>query len=409
MRRIAKFLILPLAVFSMFTSCIQDEAPNAEADILTCEIADDILVSEPVIDNYSVTLRIESGADISKLAPVFTITAGATISPASGSAHDFLNAENHTVYYTVTSQDGKWSKRYPVRVVQKEVPSEYKMNANHLDPTGKYTIFVENDEEGEAVMTWASGNPGYVMCGVADKVARDEYGEASYKNHVWEFFPTAPVYASAVDFVEKDQSLHFSQGGNSSVQPDYIRLETSSTGSFGKMVGMPIAAGNIFQGFFDLSMAIKDPRGATKFGEPYRYKPLSFTGRYRYKAGAVFTDENGNTVAGKKDTFSIYALFYDTEVGNSKIEYIDGSIHDSNFKHPHLVAIAMVPDTGETSEWKTFDIPFVLEDGKTIDADRLAQGKYKLGIVVSSSLDGDRFKGAVGSTLDICDLKIVHE
>ena len=68
---------------------------------------------------------------------------------------------------------------------------------------------------------------------------------------------------------------------------------------------MPIAAGNIFQGFFQTTIATQRPREATKFGEPYRYEPVSFSGSYRYTAGEIFTDENGNTVLGKKDIFSI--------------------------------------------------------------------------------------------------------
>ena len=45
--------------------------------------------SEPEIDNESVTLTVKSDADITNLAPVFTLTPGATITPASGSAFDF--------------------------------------------------------------------------------------------------------------------------------------------------------------------------------------------------------------------------------------------------------------------------------------------------------------------------------
>ena len=48
-------------------------------------------------------------------------------------------------------------------------------------------------------------------------------------------------------------------------------------------------------------------------------------------------------------------------------------------------------------------------DGKTIDSEKLKNGKYKLGIVLSSSLDGAYFKGAVGSTLYVDELEIVCE
>ncbi len=44
-----------------------------------------------------------------------------------------------------------------------------------------------------------------------------------------------------------------------------------------------------------------------------------------------------------------------------------------------------------------------------IDEAQLAIGKYKIGIVIASSAEGDYFRGAVGSTLDVRNLKIVHE
>ena len=78
------FLLTLLSV-----SCIREEAPNAEADILSCTVDGDILKAEPEIGNESVTLTVTSDADITNLAPVFTLTPGATIKPASGTAFDF--------------------------------------------------------------------------------------------------------------------------------------------------------------------------------------------------------------------------------------------------------------------------------------------------------------------------------
>ncbi len=398
MNKIVKIFTLSCLLATSAVSCIQDEAPNAECDIITCTISpDSILLAVPVVENEKVTIRIKPGEDISNLAPVFTITEGATITPDNGSAHDFLNAPNHTVNYTVTSEDGEWSKVYPVRISQKEIPSTFSFNTPKLDSQLKYYEINETDEYDEIVMTWAAGNPGYVISGVAEKEAQLKYGPNDYKEHVWEYFPTTPVW-------------------NENNEVEYVRLETKSTGTFGKMVGMPIAAGNIFQGYFDLSMAISNPRGATKFGEPYRYDPKFFSGKYRYKAGEVMTDSKGNVLSGEKDTFSIYALFFDTELDKNndgtiqedeRIDYITGHIHQQNFKDPYLVSVAMVEDTDETSEWKEFRVPFKSE-GLQVDPDRLAKGKYKVGIVISSSIDGDVFRGAVGSCLDVKDLKLEH-
>lgn len=400
------------------SSCIQDEALNTECDILTCTVPESILESAVVIDNYTVTLRIKPSGDISKLAPEFTVTEGATITPASGTPQDFLNAENHTVYYTVTSQDGEWSKKYPVRVIQKEIPSVYKFNGTRLnlgeDNKGdKYSILVERDENGEEVMTWASGNPGYAFCGVAVINAKKDYGypddPLTYMQHIWKYFPTRAVYAE--DVVQKmnpeDGYTYFYNPDGTYAKPEFIRLTTCSTGSFGAIVGMPIAAGNLFQGFFDLGLAIGNACGATKFGEPYHYVPVKLQGRYRYKAGPVFKNKAGQ-VLDRKDIFSIYALFFESEPG--KVDYIDGYIHKKNFQHDNLVSVALMKDARESDEWVTFEIPFeAAVNGSQLDREKLGQGLYKIGIVISSSVDGDTFQGAVGSTLDIADLRIINE
>jgi len=351
-------------------ACIRPEAPNAEADILTCTVPDSIMAGDVVVDNYSVRIRAKANADISKLAPVFTITEGATITPASGSVQNFAAAKDNIIYYTVVSQDGEWKKVYPVRVVNKEIPTEYKFNGTTTDPTGAYDVFSELDINGSQVMEWATGNPGYNLCGVARN--RTEYPSV----------------------LMKDDAI-----GN------YVKLETRSTGWFGQMVKMPIAAGNLFQGVFELANATSKPLEATKFGETFFYQPMAVTGKYKYKAGAVFTDRAGNVVNDRRDMFSIYALFYETD---DKTPYIDGNIHVTNFKHPNLISLAMLDNPHESDEWVDFVIPFVTVDGKEIDPQKLIAGKYKVGIVISSSADGDSFQGAVGSTLYIADLRLEY-
>jgi hypothetical protein len=58
----------------------------------------------PMVDDASstVTLPVKPGTDLTELTPAFTLSAGATISPASGSTQDF----GKPVTYTVTGSDG---------------------------------------------------------------------------------------------------------------------------------------------------------------------------------------------------------------------------------------------------------------------------------------------------------------
>lgn len=393
------------------TSCIQDEALNTECDIITCSFPSEIVVSDPTITNNRVTVNVVPDADISKLAPTFTLTEGATISPASGSVQNFLNADDHTVSYTVTSQDGEWHKTYRVQVVQQLKPSEYLFNKVELDPTKKYSIFNEYDDNGNFLMAWSSGNPGYVMCGEANKAARAAYGKDNYKDHIWEFFPTLAVFPEGTTMkTDNDNVTSFVNGGKYA-QPEYIRLVTRSTGGFGAQVKMPIAAGNIFQGEFDLGSAVSQPREATRFGEPYNYKPVKLSGEYRFKAGDVFTDGKGNVVVGRKDIFSIYAIFFESD---DDVKFIDSNVHYNDFMHPNMVALANLTDAHETGlgddDWVKFEIEFDYDKyKKAVNADLLAKSVYRLGIVIASSAEGDYFRGAVGSTLDVRNIKVTNE
>lgn len=111
--------VIALAVIS--TSCFKEEPLNAECDIEMAWVhvddleasfynANDTLIN--VISNEDkIVFSMRDDADVTAFAPQFKITPGATISPASGTAHDFSDGP---VTYTVTSEDGKWSRKYLV-------------------------------------------------------------------------------------------------------------------------------------------------------------------------------------------------------------------------------------------------------------------------------------------------------
>ena len=60
-------------------------------------------------------------------------------------------------------------------------------------------------------------------------------------------------------------------------------------------------------------------------------------------------------------------------------------------------------------EWTAFELPFEPMNGKEINKSKLQDGKYKLSIVLSSSVKGAYFKGAVGSTLYVDELELISE
>lgn len=359
---------------SIVTSCIKDEAPNAEADIITCTVPGDVLNREPIIGNEQITLIVKKGTDVKALAPQFTLTEGATILPASGSVLDFSKPQ----YYEVTSEDQQWKKKYKVEATFSGVTNTvYHFENTKLDKTGHYVAFYETDPQGKETMSWASGNPGYAMTGV--KGGSDIY----------------PTYQS-----------------NDGYQGKCVALTTRKTGWLGNSVNMPIAAGNLFIGTFDVLNALQDALTATKFGSSFSYIPTYIKGYYKFKAGETFyildetnKDEKLKPVPGKKDICDIYAVFYEP---TEDMKTLNGAnvLSEDN---PNIISIARITDAKETNEWTAFNLPFVYREGKTVDPVKLEEGKYNLAIVFSSSIDGAYFEGAPGSTLYIDEVELGYE
>ena len=72
-----------------------------------------------------------------------------------------------------------------------------------------------------------------------------------------------------------------------------------------------------------------------------------------------------------------------------------------------MVSVAKLKDKDrkETNQWTKFEIPFEFVNGKNFDPNK----EYMYTIVFTSSIEGDKFNGAVGSTLDIDEIQIITE
>ena len=179
---------------------------------------------------------VRAETDLTALAPEFELTPGATISPASGTVRDFSSSQ----YYTVTSEDGNWTKEYEVSFVVGEIQTEFHFENVTSD---RYDVFFEVDSATGTTLTWGSGNAGFALTGVAS--GRDSY----------------PTCSTADGYIGKG-----------------VKLETHETGSFGSMFGMPIASGNIFMGTFDIGSALTNALKALQLGWPFRHEPLYVSG-----------------------------------------------------------------------------------------------------------------------------------
>lgn len=376
-------LILGLGItVATFSSCIKDEPLNAEADIEQVSVHVDnpletFFQLSDTMQNVSyadstITFTVRSQANLTSLAPTFRITEGATISPASGTVRDFSQGP---LTYTVTSQDGQWSRLYTLRfnptyVTVKDTVA-YDFEHYMLEPKNRaYYVWQEEQADGSLSTVWASGNAGFRLSMASAKP--DEY----------------PTYV-----VEKGRHGYA------------VACTTRSTGALGAGARKPIAAGNLFLGKFDLSQAMSILH-ATQFGIPFDKKPMAFQGYYKYHRGAVYQDRDGSTMPDQKDYAAIYAVLYRNhdDKGNSVVLYGD------NVKtSPQLVAIADMGDIDDTGddEWHEFKANFIYYNNKDLDQETLENRGYSLAIVFSSSKDGDNFKGAIGSTLILDDVRIV--
>ena len=366
------------------TSCFKEEPLNAECDIEQAYIhvdnptdlffqASDTLVSV-LSTAEEINFIVRKTTDLTSLSPKFTLTQGATIYPENGSEQDFSKGP---ITYTVTSQDNQYKRNYHVNFIFSKDMLEYNFDNFFLNqtpaPANKYYVWSDTDETGNLLDNWATGNPGFRLA--KGSAAPEEY-------------PTIP----------------YSELGHETC----VELTTRETGPFGTRMKMPIAAGNMFLGEFDLSKALvaneSGVRGvlATKFGLPISSQPISFSGFYKYKRGEVFTNKNNETTSGK-DFGSIYAVFYDNHDANGEPFVLHG---DDVLSSDQIISIANLGKIDDTPEWTAFNINFQLQPGKAIDPVKLANRGYSLAIVSSSSIDGASFEGAVGSTLWIDNYSI---
>ena len=372
LRNISKKLTLLLLACITLSSCIKEEALNAEADIVSCAVDGNLLIREPVISNTEVKLYVNGWSDVTHLAPTFVLTDGASIEPASGTVLDFTNPQT----YTVTSQDGQWRKTYKVSFISEDLATEYHFEniryyeyADERNPGAQsrrfFHIFYDQTVEGTE-MTWGSGNAGFMITN-----------------------STAPATAYPT----------------SQAEDGYVgkcaKLVTLSTGTLGALMKAPLAAGNLFIGEFQIN--ISDMAKSTHFGAPFRKIPQGIGGYYKYKAGDKYTNKDNEEQSGKTDNFDIYAVMYEV---TEDVPYLDGT----NIKtHDNIVMMAQVENRRQTDEWTYFSAEFKAVNGKTIDAEKLRNGKYNLAIVMSSSEGGANFNGAVGSTLYVDEMNLYYE
>ena len=368
-----------LLTFSL-ASCIQDEALNQEAAIDGCT-GSHIQQATINAENHTIQLYVSGGVNLQRVEIHFELPEGATVAPLTNSKGDeapFYNfSEKQTRQFKVVSEDQANTAVYQVSLWQTQLPTKYHFELLSSENPFHVLYELQNDNR----LEWASGNPGFKLTGEAKGNSLN--------------YPTVQM---------KDGG---SDGGK------YVKLETKDTGPFGAMASMYIAAGNLFIGSFDVKSALSNPLTATQFGFPFFEEPVSLEGYYKFQRGAVY-EENNTPVPGMQDECDIYGVLYEVD---EKVNSLDGG---NSLTSDRIVLMARFKaDRGaqyepavkgdylpEKKEWTKFKFPFVARNGKTVDAEKLKKGGYKLAIVFSSSVNGAYFKGAIGSTLCVDEVTL---
>ena len=361
------------------TSCLGNEPDCCEADIetVTLHVANPSSFFFQMTDstqvvfstNTAIVFTVRGDADVTSLSPVFTLSPEASVSPASGSTHDFSHGP---VEYTVTSQDGHWTRRYTVSVVpMTQVVTDtlyYDFEHYELETANqRYYTWHNLLPDGSLGNDWATANAGY-------RISMSSAQPMDY--------PTTPL------------ANGFEGAG--------VCLTTCDTGPFGKMANKRLAAGNMFLGTFDIAIAMSDHLHATRFGIPFTGRPDRFTGYYTYEPGPTVQDFYGNPISNCTDSASIYAVFYRNHDsrGNEVVLYGD-NILSSDL----IVAIANLGYVTPTIQWTPWNVKF--EYREELDEQLLADRGYSLAIVFSSSANGGDFIGAIGSRLCVDKVRLI--
>lgn len=280
------------------------------------------------------------------LTPNLVMSEGATSSPASGTPVTF-NAPEDFVAYRITSEDGANSTEYIFTIRDGQMPnSDFE---NWFTAIGMNSQpFLEPGKHLESTV-WATANMG---------------------TSIYSIYGTSPL----------------EEGGNTAVQ-----IETVTT------VALPLVAGALYIGEFDLDGAIADPTNpvaAAKLGIPFAYTPTAVKFKYMYKSGDQMIQ------ATLKDPGNLFGGFDVVNLSGKDKYGIEVRLEKRVDGEAVVAAQSNVSDDTEVGTMTEMVIPISWESN---------QEPTHFYISFSPSLDGGDFKGAIGSTLVIDDIELIYD
>ncbi|MDR1406634.1 MAG: PCMD domain-containing protein [Tannerella sp.] len=354
-----------MAAMVLTASCIRDEAPNPEADILSrvfpgnslrtneVEIYNDYVVAYPranvnLRDSAIVRIEVSPGASWQRI-------------PHSQTSDTLF-------YIAVTSESGKYIKSYAITQVE-SFPERFDFET-WFRPAANFLY--ENPKEG--ALQWYSSNNGAAIA--------------------WSS-PGKP----AEDYPVRKASLN----GSTAVE---LTTMVGPGNIAGGIVFIPCLSGSVYLGGFNALTGLTNPLRSTFFGVPFDSgKPTRLTGYYFYEEGTEdYILPDGSRDATKQDRCDIYATLFKTDA-QTPFLYGD-NIHDS----PRVIARAKIrKDEIKTGTPVFFELPFDYTGPTPFSWDELKNQQYKLTIVCASSDRGQFYEGRPGSKLLVDDLRLYYD
>jgi hypothetical protein len=171
----------------------------------------------------------------------------------------------------------------------------------------------------------------------------------------------------------------------------FVKIMTDSTER------LPLTAATLFTGKFNLAGATSnptDPREATIFGTPFKYKPTAMQFKFKYQAGEKYIQATLN------DPSDIFGGFTVSEIEGEDQCSIYAILEKRTDNEVYEIAKAeLFSETTQDVITET-TIPF----NYTSDEE-----PTHITVVFASSKGGDLWKGAVGSTLIVENLELIYE
>lgn len=361
MKQFFIFVILPLF---LLTSCIKDEAPNSEADILALEFpANSLRVNEVEIYNDYVVAYPLKGVSLKDSAVIrIEVSEGATYQRTENTV------KNDTLFFiAVTSESKEYTKTYPV-IQMDNFPVKFEFE-NWVRPS---TAFLYENPKEEDWLWYSSNNGTSIVWNNTAKPA-SEY----------------PVRKTVV---------------NGSTAAELITMEGPGEIA-GGITFIPCLAGSLYLGGFNALTGLTNPLRATTFGVPFSSgKPIKLSGYYKFTEGNKdYVMADGSTNKTKRDTCSIYSVIYKTD---KNVKYLYG---DNVENSPNIIAKAQIKDEDirQENQLTYFEVEFDYASYYVpFSWDELRNNEYKLTIVFASSKRGKYYEGRPGSTLIVDEVEL---